>query len=176
MTYPNLRRLCAALAASLLLSASVPASAHRVDASEASALSLLPLAVVVSAPATLLAGGALLTVVAVESTARASVWVLERASDGARATVELGAAGVECARGAQGQFHAALDGRDLGRPRVTRTAGLGLCSAQGHSQGQHQSPRRAPSCGRSLLRRAHRVTRSWWSSAAPISLGTKAIA
>ena len=92
MTRPNLRRLCAALAASLLLSATVPASAHRVDASEASALSLLPLAVVVSAPATLLAGGALLTVVAVETTARASVWVLERASDGARATVELGAA------------------------------------------------------------------------------------
>jgi hypothetical protein len=41
------------------------------------------------APSVLLAGGAVLTVKAVESTARGTVYVLERASDGARLSVEV---------------------------------------------------------------------------------------
>ena len=39
--------------------------------------------------------GAALTVVAVEATSAGSVWVLERASDGARASVRLGARAAE---------------------------------------------------------------------------------
>lgn len=77
----------AALAAAL----AGPARAH-VNASDASALSALPIAVSVAAPAMLLSGGAMLTVVAVEASAEGTVWVLERASDGARASVTLSAA------------------------------------------------------------------------------------
>lgn len=59
-------------------------------ASEASsALSLLPVAVVVAAPAAVLSGGAVLTVVAVQASAEGTVWVLERASDGARLSLQL---------------------------------------------------------------------------------------
>ncbi len=58
-------------------------------ASQASALSLLPVAVSVAAPVALLSTGAVLTVVAVEASARGTVWVLERASDGARASVNF---------------------------------------------------------------------------------------
>jgi hypothetical protein len=57
--------------------------------SEASALSMLPVAVSVVAPVALLSAGAALTVVAVEATSAGTVWVLERASDGARASVTL---------------------------------------------------------------------------------------
>jgi hypothetical protein len=59
--------------------------------SEASALSALPIAVSIAAPVMLLSAGAVLTVVAVEASATGAVWVLERASDGARASVHLGA-------------------------------------------------------------------------------------
>ena len=57
--------------------------------SDASAVSLLPVAVSVAAPVVLLSAGAALTVVAVEASAQGTVWVLERASDGARVSVEL---------------------------------------------------------------------------------------
>jgi hypothetical protein len=84
------RVLCSALACSLLLSTTAPAAAHGTDPSTASsALSLLPVAVVVAAPVALLSGGAVLTVVAVQASATGTVWVLERASDGARASVVL---------------------------------------------------------------------------------------
>jgi hypothetical protein len=64
--------------------------AHGVDASTASsALSLLPVAVSVVAPAAVLVGGSMLTVVAVEASARGTVLLLERASDAARMSVEL---------------------------------------------------------------------------------------
>jgi len=56
----------------------------------------------VAAPAALLSGGALLTVVAVEASVDGTVWLLERASDGARASVTLSAAaagGVSLAAG-----------------------------------------------------------------------------
>uniref|UniRef100_UPI003784A806 hypothetical protein n=1 Tax=Piscinibacter sp. TaxID=1903157 RepID=UPI003784A806 len=55
------------------------------------ALSLLPVAVSVAAPALLISGGAVLTVVAVEASAEGTVWILERASDGARASITLSA-------------------------------------------------------------------------------------
>ncbi len=83
------------LAAAATLAAALigPARAH-VNASDASALSALPIAVSVAAPAMLLSGGVMLTVVAVEASAEGTVWVLERASDGARASVTLSAAAV----------------------------------------------------------------------------------
>ena len=83
------RHLGLALTLAATLATTAPAQAQRVSASDASALSLLPVAVLVAAPAMLLSGGVMLTVVAVESTARGSVWVLERASDGARASLQL---------------------------------------------------------------------------------------
>jgi hypothetical protein len=90
------RRATAVLAAAALAvaSASAPlmssAQAHRAPlGSELSALSLLPVAVSVVAPVAVLASGAALTVVAVESASGATVWVLERASDGARASITL---------------------------------------------------------------------------------------
>jgi hypothetical protein len=86
---PTLRRrvlsLCAAAA---FASAGAPARAHN-ELSEASALSALPVAVSVAAPAMLLVGGAALSVVAVQASAAGTVWVLERASDGARATLHF---------------------------------------------------------------------------------------
>jgi len=77
--------LVAALSAALEVQ---PAHAHN-GASEASALSMLPVAVSVAAPVALLASGAALTVVAVGAASEGTVWVLERASDGARASVTL---------------------------------------------------------------------------------------
>jgi len=55
--------------------------------SEASAL---PVALSLAAPALLLSSTANLLVVAVESSAEGTVWVLERASDGARASLRFG--------------------------------------------------------------------------------------
>lgn len=84
-----LRTLRATAAAAVLMGiAALPARAHN-GASELSAISLLPVAVVVAAPSLVLSGGAALTVVAVEASAEGAVWVLERASDGARASVRL---------------------------------------------------------------------------------------
>ena len=86
--------LSAALAAQILAISCIglarPAQAHS-TASEASALSALPVAVSVAAPAMLLSGGVMLTVAAVDVSAEGTVWVLERASDGARAVVRLSA-------------------------------------------------------------------------------------
>ncbi|MGD9832671.1 MAG: hypothetical protein AB7U92_07965 [Piscinibacter sp.] len=89
MTNRFLRSFAAAAALAAALAG--PARAH-VNASDASALSALPVAVSVAAPAMLLSGGVMLTVVAVEASAEGTVWVLERASDGARASVTLSAA------------------------------------------------------------------------------------
>ncbi|QTD45875.1 hypothetical protein [Ottowia testudinis] len=97
-----LRRATAAV-----LCASAMLAAHHAQAqSEVSVgLSMLPVASVVGAasvagaaassvvavPAALLVSGAVLTVKAVEVSARGTVFVLERASDGAAVSVELGA-------------------------------------------------------------------------------------
>ena len=79
-----------ALAAALALGSAAPAHAHGVNASQASALSLsLPVAVSVAGPVFLLAGASTLAVVAVEVSAAGTLWVLERASDGARASVHF---------------------------------------------------------------------------------------
>ena len=103
------------LAGALLFAAAGPALAQ----SEASAaLSLMPVASVVGStvagsaaagsvagaaialPAALSVGGAVLTVVAVDASARGTVYVLERASDGARVSVEVsGRAASTTARG-----------------------------------------------------------------------------
>ena len=80
----HLRRLAAALA----LAASLGAQAHPAP-SDASAVSMLPIAVSVAAPVALLSAGAVLFVVSVEASAVGTVWVLERASDGARASIQL---------------------------------------------------------------------------------------
>jgi hypothetical protein len=69
------------------------AQAHRNGAaSELSALSFMPVAVSVAAPVALLSVGAVYTVKAVEMSAEGAVWVLERASDGARASITLAGA------------------------------------------------------------------------------------
>ena len=73
------------------LATHLPVAQAHPGASEASALSALPIAVSVAAPAMLLSAGAVLTVVAVEASATGTVCILERASDGARASVRLGA-------------------------------------------------------------------------------------
>ena len=89
----NFTRFVAAVACAALLAgtAAAPARAHG-GLSEASALSMLPLAVSVAAPALVLSAGAGLTVVAVQASGEATVWVLERASDGARASVTVSGA------------------------------------------------------------------------------------
>ncbi|MEO8806112.1 MAG: hypothetical protein ABI433_08520 [Burkholderiaceae bacterium] len=65
-------------------------AAAQAQSVEASMLSTLPVAVSVAAPM-VLSAGAVLTVVAVEASATGAVWVLERASDGARSTLRLSA-------------------------------------------------------------------------------------
>lgn len=88
-----MKRLVLPLMLSATLAAS-PARAHPPNASDASALSMLPIAVSVAAPAMLLSAGVMLTVVAVEASATGVVCILERASDGARASVTLSMQGV----------------------------------------------------------------------------------
>ncbi len=80
------RALLIAMPLSLLAHAAAQAQS---TASEASALSVLPVAVSVAAPVLLLAAGVSLSVIAIEATAKGTVWVLERASDGARMTISF---------------------------------------------------------------------------------------
>ena len=89
MFFNLLQRLCVCLALSFLLAAWATSEAHA-EASEASALSLLPVALVSAAPTAVLASGAALTVVGIEASAEGAVWVLERARDGARASIRFG--------------------------------------------------------------------------------------
>src|SRR4030095_3099408 len=84
MNKPQLRRLAAVLA----LAACLGAQAHPTP-SDASAAAMLPIAVSVAGPVALLSAGAVLTVVSVQASAVGTIWVLERASDGARATLTL---------------------------------------------------------------------------------------
>ena len=64
------------------------ARAHAPQPSEASALSVLPVAMSVGASGLMLVGTAAFSVVAIQATAEGVVWVLERASDGARLSVK----------------------------------------------------------------------------------------
>jgi hypothetical protein len=79
--------IVAALSAALM--AAAPSAFAHSEISEASALSMLPVAVSVAAPSALLGAGAVLTVLSVQASATGTVWVLERASDGARATLHF---------------------------------------------------------------------------------------
>lgn len=71
-----------------LMGAPSSGQAHPNQASQASALSMLPVAVSVTAPAMLVSGTVALSVVAIEATAEGAIWVLARASDGARISVK----------------------------------------------------------------------------------------
>ena len=82
------RRCFAKTAVAALLAMNLAAA--QAQSVEASMLSTLPIAVSIAAPA-VLSAGAVLTVVAVEASATGTVWVLERASDGARSTLRLSA-------------------------------------------------------------------------------------
>ncbi|MEP7303348.1 MAG: hypothetical protein ABI699_17680 [Caldimonas sp.] len=85
------RKLAIAVAIGLALSSGAHAQS---TLSDVSAVSMLPIAVSVAAPVALLSAGAVLTVVSVEATAIGSVWVLESAADGARASVRLVGRGI----------------------------------------------------------------------------------
>jgi hypothetical protein len=92
---PAMKRLIHSMIAAAVFAGtlgSAHAHHHHPGPSDASALSMLPIAVSVAAPVMILSAGAMLTVVAVEATSAGTVWVLERASDGARASVTLGTA------------------------------------------------------------------------------------
>jgi len=89
-----LRRCIASLLAATTMCALMPAYAARdrsSASSELSALSVLPVAMSVAAPALVLSGTAALTVVAVEASVDGVVWIVERASDGARLSLRFAA-------------------------------------------------------------------------------------
>ena len=86
-----IRRALAHTTLAALLLTSLGSARAQSEASALSALSALPIAISVTAPVMVLSAGAVLTVVAVEASATGAVWVLERASDGARCSVKLGA-------------------------------------------------------------------------------------
>ncbi|HEY9065640.1 MAG TPA: hypothetical protein VIO33_11710 [Burkholderiaceae bacterium] len=96
------RPLCAAWLA-LAIAGHAEAHGDPAAASAVSTLSALPIAMSVAAPEVLLvSGGAVLAVVAVTASAEATVLIVERASDGARASVRLSAeaaAGLSIAAG-----------------------------------------------------------------------------
>jgi hypothetical protein len=91
MTTHSIRRRFASTALAALLAVNLATANAQSEASALSALSALPIAVSVAAPVMILSAGVTLTVVAVEASAIGAVWVLERASDGARATMRLSA-------------------------------------------------------------------------------------
>lgn len=97
------RNFVTAMLSLAIAAAALPAQAHRSgSASELSALSMLPVVISVAAPVALLSAGAALSVVAVEAASEGTVWVLERASDGARMSMTLSGAlvgGVSLAAG-----------------------------------------------------------------------------
>ena len=76
------------LAGAMMLASLGNARAQR-TLSEASALSALPVAISVAAPASLLVAGGALSVVSVSALADGTLIVLERAADGARASMVL---------------------------------------------------------------------------------------
>lgn len=85
------------------LLAACTALAAQAQSEASAALSLVPVAsvagaaasAVVAVPVALSVGGAALTVVAVEASAEGTVYLLERASDGARASVRLAGRAVQ---------------------------------------------------------------------------------
>jgi len=91
MNKHSIRRSLASVTVATLLTINLATAQAQSEASAASALSALPIAVSIAAPVMILSAGVTLTVVAVEGSATGAVWVLERASDSARATLKLSA-------------------------------------------------------------------------------------
>jgi hypothetical protein len=83
--------ICLAVAAAISLTPLSGRAHHGGSPSDASAVSMLPVAISVAAPVMVLSAGAVLTVASVQASGEGAVWVLERASDGARMSVEVGA-------------------------------------------------------------------------------------
>jgi hypothetical protein len=97
-----MKQLILALAVAACAAAATPPAHAHGGPSEASALSMLPLAVSVTAPVALLSAGASFTVLAVSGVAEGTLWVLERASDGARISFTVAASGVGAVSAAAG--------------------------------------------------------------------------
>lgn len=90
--------VASSLALSMLASGPVRAQSTAVDLSAASTLSIaVPVAASVAAPVLLVSGAATLTVVSVVVTAEAVIWVVERASDGARMSIRWAGDGLAAA-------------------------------------------------------------------------------
>lgn len=85
------RGLVASMVSLSMLAVALPAKAHNDGLSEASALSALPVAISISAPVLSVAAGSVLVLASVEVVADGTVWVLQRASDGARIVVKWSA-------------------------------------------------------------------------------------
>lgn len=85
------RGLVATMVSLSMLAVALPAGAHNDGLSEASALSALPVAISISAPVLSVAAGSVLVLASVEVVADGTVWVLQRASDGARIVVKWSA-------------------------------------------------------------------------------------
>lgn len=107
MTSRHFLQSCLAAWPLVLALGAAPAAAHPPAPSQASAASSalsigLPIAVSVGGPALVLSAGVSLTVVAIQATAAGTVWVLQRASDGAQISVQWAASGVAAASVAVG--------------------------------------------------------------------------
>lgn len=88
-------RTAALLVALLSAAITMPVRARDNASSELSAVSMMPVALSVATPVLLAASASSFAVVAVETVGAGSAWVLERASDGARTSVQFaGAASV----------------------------------------------------------------------------------
>jgi hypothetical protein len=85
------RGLVATMVSLSMLAVALPAGAHNDGLSEASALSALPVVMSISAPVLSVAAGSVLVLASVEVVADGTVWVLQRASDGARIVVKWSA-------------------------------------------------------------------------------------
>lgn len=85
------RGLVASMVSLSMLAVALPAGAHNDGLSEASALSALPVAMSISAPVLSAAAGSVLVLASVEVVADGTVWVLQRASDGARIVIKWSA-------------------------------------------------------------------------------------
>jgi len=86
-----MKRLFRSCVVSVVIAANLSIAQAHPGPSDASALSMLPIALSVAAPAILLSSGAVLTVVAVEAASDGTIWLLERSADGARASIRLSA-------------------------------------------------------------------------------------
>jgi hypothetical protein len=116
--------LAAALSTSLLAAPAAHAGGGE-DLSAASSLALsLPVAVVGSGAALVLSAGAQLIVVSVQASATGTVWVLERASDGARIVLRVSG---DVARGASIGAGAALSVTALSAGWLLVASGEALC-------------------------------------------------